>query len=128
MKTLKESFNLLQEYLDDVEELINPLSYRDELKALMDPETRKEMCEKHPHCFLPVNIGNKDAFIMPVCNRKGAYDKNMIAFSKKFANRMLGNPEVNRGMLEISIRKMEDLEKDPNQEHSDRIKNYLNKL
>jgi len=105
-KVFTEDFQKLEEFIQKVNDIITPFSFRDELKAVMNKETRKRMCEKYPKCFLPVRIGNKDAFIMPVCNRNGATDKNMIAFSLKLANRLLDREDVDRGMLEIVIKKL----------------------
>ena len=72
----------------------------------MEPGTRERMREKYPHCFLPVRMGNKDIPFLPICNRNGATDKEMIAFSMKLANRLLGREDVDRGMLEITLKKL----------------------
>jgi hypothetical protein len=109
-KTINESFQILDELLQKVNDIVYPFSYRDELKAIMDKQTRHNLFEKYPRCFLPINIGNKDAFILPICNRAGATDRNMIAFSKKFANRLLDRPDVNRGMLEITMKKLDRMD------------------
>lgn len=58
---------------------------------------------------MPIRMGNQDAFILPVCNRNGATDKNMIAFSMRLANRMLDREDVDRGMLEITMKKLHRL-------------------
>ena len=105
-KPILTEINKLQEFIQKVSDIVSPISFRDELRAVMDPQIRKSLCEKHPKCFLPVRMGNKDAFIMPVCNRNGATDKNMIAFSMKLANRLLDREDVDRGMLEITIKKL----------------------
>lgn len=106
-KVFTEDFQKLEEFIQKVNNIITPFSFRQELKAVMNKNTRKRMCEKYPKCFMPVRIGNKEAFIMPVCNRNGATDKNMIAFSMKLANRLLDREDVDRGMLEITIKKLQ---------------------
>lgn len=103
---LKEEFQRLEEFIQKINDIMTPFSFRDELKAVMNKQTRKNLCEKFPKCYMPVRMGNKDAFILPVCNRNGATDKNMIAFAMKLANRMLGREDVDRGMLEITIKKL----------------------
>jgi len=106
-KVLKEDFQNLEEFIQKVNDIVTPFSFRDELKAVMDKETRKRMSEKHPKCFLPVRMGNKDNMILPVCNRNGSTDKNMIAFAMKLANRLSGREDVDRGMLEVSMKKLQ---------------------
>lgn len=108
-KIFKEDFQKLNEYIQKINDVIGPLSYRDELLSIMDEEERNRLYEQYPKCFLPVNIGNKDIPFLPICNRMGATDKNMIAFSLKLANRLIGREDVNRGMLEITIQKLERL-------------------
>lgn len=105
-KVFTEEFQKLEEFIQKVNSIVTPFSFRDELKAVMNKETRKNMCEKYPKCFLPVRMGNRENFILPVCNRNGATDKNMIAFSMKLANRLLDREDVDRGMLEIIIKKL----------------------
>jgi hypothetical protein len=105
-KIFTEDFQNLSEFIQKINNIITPFSFRDELKAVMNKETRKHLSEKYPKCFLPVRIGNKDAFIIPICNRNGATDKNMISFSIKLANKLLDREDVDRGMLEIVIKKL----------------------
>jgi len=105
-KEILNEMDKLQEFIQKVSDIISPISFRDELRAVMDKQTRKNLSERHPKCFLPVRMGNRDAFIMPICNRNGATDKNMIAFSMKLANRLLDREDVDRGMLEITIKKL----------------------
>lgn len=105
-KVFTEDFQKLEEFIQKVSDIITPFSFRDELKAVMNKDTRKRMCEKFPKCFMPVRMGNRENFILPVCNRNGATDKNMIAFSMKLANRLLDREDVDRGMLEITIKKL----------------------
>ena len=106
---LQEEMKVLEELLQTINHIVTPFSFRDELKSIMDPTTRRRMCEKHPKCFLPVRMGNKDIPFLPICNRNGATDKDMIAFSMKLANRLLGRENVDRGMLEITLKKLNRL-------------------
>ena len=108
-KIFKEEFQKLDELMQKVNTIVSPFSFRDELEAVMDKETRHRLYEKNPRCFMPVRMGNQDAFILPICNRNGATDKNMIAFSMKLANRLLDREDVDRGMLEITMKKLERL-------------------
>lgn len=105
-KIFLNEFEKIQEFIQKVSDIVSPISFRDELKRVIDPNVRKHLCEKYPKCFLPVRIGNRDAFIMPICNRNGATDKNMIAFSLKLANRLLDREDVDRGMLQITIKRL----------------------
>lgn len=105
-KVFKEDFQRLEEFIQKINNIITPFSFRDELKSVMDKETRIRMSEKYPKCYLPVRMGNKDIPFLPLCNRNGATDKNMISFSMKLANRLLGREDVDRGMLEITLKKL----------------------
>jgi hypothetical protein len=106
----QEDFKLLDELIHKIGNIISPVdNYNDEIKMVMTPETRKRIFDKNPKCFFPVRMGNKDAFILPVCNRKGMTDQNMIALSIKMANKLLDRENVDRGMLEITIRRLERL-------------------
>lgn len=105
-KVFKEDFQQLDEFIQSVTDIITPISFRDELRAVMDKETRHRMCERYPKCFLPVRMGNRDVPFLPICNRNGATNKHMIAFSMKLANRLLDRKDVDRGMLEITLKKL----------------------
>lgn len=105
----QEEFSVLDELLQSVNSIVTPVSFRDELLAVMEPNTRKRLYEKNPRCFLPVRMGNKDVPFLPICNRNGGTDKEMIAFSMKLANRLLGREDVDRGMLEITMKKLNRL-------------------
>ncbi len=108
-KEILNEVDKLSEFIQKVNDIVSPISFRDELRTVMDKQTRKSLCEKHPKCWLPVRLGNTDHMILPICNRNGATDKNMIAFSLKLANRLAGRKDVDRGFLEISIRKLNRL-------------------
>ena len=108
-KKILNEVNKLTEFIQKVNDIVSPISFRDELRAVMDRNTRKHLCEKHPKCWLPVNISNSSVPFLPICNRNGATDKRMIAFSMKLANRLLGREDVDRGMLEITIKKLDRL-------------------
>lgn len=106
---LQEEMNVLEELLQSINHIVTPFSFREELKSIMDPETRRRLSEKYPKCFLPVRMGNKDVPFLPICNRNGATDRDMIAFSMKLANRLLGREDVDRGMLEVTMKKLNRL-------------------
>jgi hypothetical protein len=106
---LQEEMQVLEELLQSINHIVTPFSFRDELKSIIDPTTRRRLSEKYPRCFLPVRMGNKDIPFLPICNRNGATDKDMIAFSMKLANRLLGREDVDRGMLEITMKKLNRL-------------------
>ena len=101
-----EDFETLNEFIQKVSDIVSPMSFRDELRAVMNKDSRKQLYEKYPKCWLPVRMGNKDAFIMPICNRMGSTDKNMIAFSMRLANKLLDREDVDRGMLEVTLKKL----------------------
>ena len=107
---LQEEIQKLDEFIQKINSIVTPFSFRDELKAVMNKETRKNLSEKYPKCWFPIRMGNKDSMIFPVCNRNGATDRNMIAFSKKLANRLAGREDVDRGMLEIVMKKLDRLD------------------
>ena len=101
-----ENFKVLNEFIQKVNDIISPISFRDELKTVMDKTTRKQLSEKYPRCWLPVNISNSNVPFLPICNRNGSTDKRMIAFSMRLANRLLDREDVDRGTLEITIKKL----------------------
>jgi len=109
-KILSEEFEILEQLLNKVNDIVSPLSYRDELRSVMDRETRQRLYEKYPKCWLPVRIGNKDVPFLPICNRLGAVTPNMIALSRKLIDRLNGREDVDRGMLEITIKKLDRLQ------------------
>lgn len=104
---LKE-FNSLQELIQKINHIMTPLTFRDELKSILNKDTIKNLSEKYPKCFFPINMGN-GAMNLPICNRNGSTDKRMIAFSLKAANRLMKRDDVDRGMLEVTIKKLERL-------------------
>lgn len=104
---LKE-FKNLQELIQKINHIMTPLTFRDELKSVLDPTTVKNLSEKYPKCYFPINMGNSQ-MVLPICNRNGSTDKRMITFALKAANRMMKRDDVDRGMLEVTIKKLERL-------------------
>lgn len=101
-----EDFETLNEFIQKVSDIVSPMSFRDELRAVMNKDSRKQLYEKYPKCWMPIRLGNTDHMILPVCNRSGATSKEMIAFSMKLANKLAGREDVDRGMLEITLKKL----------------------
>lgn len=108
-KILEESFKKLEEQIQKISDIVSPISFRDELTAIMDRNARKHLCEKHPKCWMPINIGSKEIPFLPICSRSGAADKRMIAFSMKLCRKLNSREYINQGMLEITLKKLERL-------------------
>lgn len=125
---VEDTFKELDKYLHEINSIVGPFSYRSDLEAVMDKNTRHNLYEKNPRCFMPIRLGNKDIPFLPICNRNGATDKNMVAFSLKLANKLLDREDVDRGLLTITIKKLEDLSSNDDSENLDNIKTSLNTI
>ena len=108
-KIFKEEFQRLEELLGKVNDIVQPLSYQDELRSLMDKNTRQNLYSKFPKCFIPYNTGNADGMLFPVCNRMGAVDPFIIKFSMKLANKIAGKEQFDKGPIEIILKRLERL-------------------
>lgn len=110
MKQLNEDFQTLHELLGKVKSLISPITYHDDMKWLMDRKNIGKFKETYPKCVIPLNIGRKN-YVMPVCNRMGSMDKDMINLSLKMVIKLMNKEENEefRGEIDIVKIKLERL-------------------
>lgn len=102
----KEEFHRLEECVQKLNHIITPISFRDELKSIMDRETRELLYEKYPKCWIPLSVGGSLIPFLPICNRNGMTDSRMIDFSLKLAKRLNGRENIDPAMLKFTIYKL----------------------
>jgi len=129
---LKEEFHRLEEFIQKINHIVTPISFRDELKSIMDRERRKALCEKYPKCWIPINVGGSLIPFLPICNRNGMTDPRMIDFSLKLAKRLNNRENIDHEMLEFAIDKLEKLhlkcsQKTPKTDHVTSKKDKISK-
>ncbi len=92
MSTFNDSFDYLSELIRKVSMLIDPTHHT--LDWLMNKDARDELFEKYPKCFLSLPYRN-DVTILPICNRKGMIDPNIIKISLKIIDKLEQRGSVN---------------------------------
>ena len=137
-----EKYTHIKELLREIEDIMDPISNQvipvmhKEFAWLMHKDNTIRFSKEHPKCVMPLNIGRSIIF-MPVCNRAGIQDKNIIALAMKFVRKLSGQSEIDvpRGELSIIQGKLEDLMKSNDSEEvppvdiarqlvNDRLKRY----
>ena len=108
MKKLYEEFFHLEELLRTADSLINPMTVDQRLAWLMDKNVRGKLFEEYPKCFLKLNMGAKH-MVLPVCNRSGMHDPQIIDISIKMANKIAGKPDIDTEELKVTLHKLEFL-------------------
>ena len=101
-------FEQLGELLRTVNKLISPETFSDKLKWLTDRDMKKKLFERYPKCFLPVRIGQLIPFL-PICNRSGMVDPDLISFSLRLANKLRSHDNVDQEHLSIQINRLNRL-------------------
>jgi len=89
-KNINEELERLEELVRQARSLIQPMTSTDMIKTFINPDERKKLQEKHPKCWLSVNIGQPAPLLMPICNVTGMIDPNVIDFSLKLSNKLVG--------------------------------------
>lgn len=108
---LNESFTHLEELLRLANSLVAPFTYDDELKWLQNKDITRKMFERCPKCFIPFNSNSKRMALFPICNRMAIEDPNVINFSLKFANKLVGKENIDQDSLSKIIFKLEKLKR-----------------
>ena len=95
-----------QKELHRLEELIRNasnhlLTKEEKIAYIMNPKLKQELYGKFPECFITLRrLGrNTDPYLMPLCNRAGIIDPEVIAISYKATEKLLGDPT---GMYDIN--------------------------
>jgi len=107
---ITEDLERINELIRKANSLISPITYHDKMKWLLTKDARLQLFELDPKCILPLKMGREVPFF-PVCNRQGMVDPDIISFSLKLANRMVGKEGVDQDHLYATISKLEGLHK-----------------
>jgi len=103
MKKDKEMVHI-QELVRKMHSLISPMSYHDTLKDLRTKPATDVFKGNHTKCVLPWKVGAQQVHL-PICNRFGMVDPQMIAFSKKVVNRLRSvSPQYEEGSNIIIVK------------------------
>ena len=85
--------------LHRLEELIRAasdklLTKEEKIGYLINPRVKKELYGKFPECFITLRrMGrNTDPYLMPLCNRAGIIDPQVIDISYKATEKLLADP------------------------------------
>ena len=120
-----QSFSHIKELIREIQDILDPVSNQvvpvlhQEFAWLMHKDNTIRFSKEHPKCVLPLNIGRTIIF-MPVCNREGIQDKNIIELAMKFVSKLSGQTEIDvpRGELAIIKGKLENLMQNHDDENS----------
>jgi hypothetical protein len=92
--------------LQNLEELIrlasqHLLTKEDKLLYITRPELRDRLYGKFPECFISLKRMGRDtsSYLLPLCNRSGMIDPDVIEISVKVIQRLLADPS---GMYDIN--------------------------
>jgi len=101
----------LQELVRKMNSLISPMSYHDTLKDLRTKPAGEVFKGNATKCIIPWKKGAQLVQI-PICNRMGMIDPQMIEFGKKMVNKMRSvSPQDDSGGADIIIAKLDKLHK-----------------
>ena len=100
----------IQELVRKMHSLISPMSYHDTLKDLRTKPATDVFKGDFNKCVIPWKVGAQQVHL-PVCNRFGMIDPQMIQFSKKIVNRMRSVSPQDEGGTNIIIAKLDKLNK-----------------
>lgn len=85
--------------LQNLEELIrlasqNLLTKKDKLLYITRPELRDKLYGKFPECFISLKRMGRDTtpYLLPICNRVGMIDPDIIEISVKVVQRLMADP------------------------------------
>lgn len=110
MKSLSEKFEVLDELIRKVNDLINPIPVEDELEWLQNRDMSKKLFEEHPKCFIAMNFGQQN-FTLPICNRMGMEDPKIIDFSIALVNKVAGRDYADQEQIVVILRRLNMLKK-----------------
>jgi len=85
--------------LHRLEELIRTasdhlLTKEEKINYIINPELRDRLYGKFPECFISLKRMGRDtsAYLLPICNRAGIIDPQVIGISHKVVGKMLSDP------------------------------------
>jgi len=104
----KKDLNYLQELVRKMGSLISPMSYEYTLKDLKTSDAKEVFKGDFTKCVIPWKLGSQ-VMHLPVCNRHGMVDPQMIQFSKKLVKKLRSvGPQHDSG-AEIIIAKLDKI-------------------
>ena len=98
----------LQELIRKLTSLISPVTYEDTLQDLMTQSPQDVFKGDFKKCVIPWKVGSQLLHI-PVCNRFGMVDPQIINFSKKMVNRFKSVSPQYSETSQIVITKLDNL-------------------
>jgi len=77
------------------------LSQKEKIGYLTNPELKKRLYGKFPTCFISLKRMGRDttAYLVPICNRAGIIDPEVISISYKAVGKLMSDPG---GMYDIN--------------------------
>jgi hypothetical protein len=111
MGNLNEEFKTLRELIRKVGNTLLPYGGEDKLAYLQKKDVRDRLQGKFPKCFLAIKGKGQDIPFLPICNRMGVFDPDIMKFSIKLANKMNGQENIDQDDLTIILAKLEKLHK-----------------
>lgn len=93
-KIIEEGIEQLEELLRSVSNTLSP--YKDKYAFLQQKQLRDRLYGSHPKCFLALKGMGQPLPFLPICNRMGIIDPNIISFSMKVAKRMASDERMNQ--------------------------------
>jgi hypothetical protein len=117
MKKNKNKKELIESYLSELvrtaHQILSPQSHIDELNYFMDKNNRDSFKQRYPNCFHALKyIDDREDHLLPLCNRSGSFDANMIrttiVFVKKFRDEE--QDQIDVGHLDDVLLKLSKLE------------------
>ena len=109
MDTINEEFDMLNELIRKVSNTLLPYGSEDKLAYLQKKDIRDRLHGKFPKCFLAIKGKGRDIPFLPICNRMGVFDPDVMKFSIKLATQMNGLENVDQDDLSIVLAKLEKL-------------------
>jgi hypothetical protein len=107
MDSQEQNLLLLNELIRRVSNILSPDTYLDNVSAIIKKQVRNRLFGAYPKCFLKArNVWGQELPIMPICNRMGIEDPQMISFSLKVANTMKDSPNIDQDHLKELVVKL----------------------
>jgi hypothetical protein len=109
MDAINEKFDMLTELIRKVNDSLLPYGNEDKLLYLQRKDIRDRLQGKFPKCFLAIKGKGRDIPFLPLCNRIGVHDPDIIKFSIKLANQMNGSEDIDQDDLSIVLTKLQKM-------------------
>jgi len=109
MENIEERFEILEELIRKVSKHLYPYTEEEDIAFLQKKDLRDRLYGKFPKCFLTLKGMGRDIPFLPICNRLGIQDPNMINFSMKMAQKMQSNSNFDQDELSMILVKLKKL-------------------